>query len=112
MLIYSLFITFYAAGRLATYQFAILYLSMLGILTLQLLEGMGGETATTLLGKITGALQYAYLLFLVALEVVPEGRVLSLVNLVVFAALAVAIVLNTGECAVRVAARLRGADAR
>jgi len=67
--IYCLFIAFYAAGRLATYQFAFLYLAMITILSLQLfLTGTGRdeEVATTRLGKPTGALQYAYLLFLAA----------------------------------------------
>ena len=74
--IYCLFIAFYAAGRLETHQFAFLYLAMLTILSLQLfLTGTGRdkEVATTRLGKPTGALQYAYLLFLAALEVIPRA---------------------------------------
>ncbi len=105
VLIYSLFITFYASGRLATYQFAFLYLSMLTILSLQFslsAAGGGEQTASTTLGKLTGSLQYLYLLFLVALEVIPQTGVTSAVNLVLFAALALAIVLNSAECIVRI----------
>jgi len=100
--IYCLFIAFYAAGRLATYQFAFLYLAMLTILSLQLfLTGMGRdeEVATTRLGKPTGALQYAYLLFLAALEVLPPGNeIIAMVHAVYFTVLALAIVANSAEC--------------
>ncbi len=99
--IYCLFIAFYAAGRLATYQFAFLYLAMLTILSLQLfLTGTGRdeEVATTRLGKPTGALQYAYLLFLAALEVLPESTIIATVHGVYFVVLAAAIVANSIEC--------------
>jgi len=104
VLIYSLFIAFYAAGRLATWQFVFLYLAMLGILSLQFAQAAdgGGELAATSLGKVTGALQYAYLLFLVALEVLPVSRFWSGAGMVLFVALALAILLNSAECAVRV----------
>ena len=99
--IYCLFIAFYAAGRLATYQFAFLYLAMITILSLQLfLTGTGRdeEVATTRLGKPTGALQYAYLLFLAALEVLPESTIIATVHAVYFVVLALAIVANSIEC--------------
>ena len=105
VLIYSLFIAFYAAGRLDTYQFAFLYLSMITILSLQLAltaAGRSDEVAATTLGKLTGALQYAYLLFLVALEVVPDNKIISAVNIVFFAALAAAIVLNSVQCIAKI----------
>ena len=101
-LIYCLFIAFYASGRLAHWQFAVLYLAMLSILTLQFfLEGTGqeGEVATTRLGKPTGALQYAYLLILVVLEI-PGVREIEWVetgNAIYFAVMAAAIVLNAAE---------------
>lgn len=101
VLIYSLFITFYAAGRLATYQFAFLYLSMITILSLHfslIASGRGDEPAATTVGKMTGALQYGYLLFLVALEVLPRSHVVSTLDAIFFAALASAIVLNSAEC--------------
>jgi CDP-diacylglycerol--glycerol-3-phosphate 3-phosphatidyltransferase len=112
VLIYSLFIAFYAAGRLATWQFAFLYLSMLAILLLQFAQAAtGGELAATSLGKVTGSLQYLYLLFLVAREVLPGGRAMAIANLSLFGALAAAIVLNAAECAVRVRRIVRAAGA-
>ena len=101
--IYLLFIAFYAAGRLETWQFGFLYLAMLTILSLQLVLGGTGraeEVATTPLGKITGALQYAYLLFLVAMEMIPWTPILVMVNTVLFIVLAAAIVLNSVQCGV------------
>jgi cardiolipin synthase len=106
VLIYSLFIAFYAAGRLATYQFVIIYVSMLSNLMLQL-GSMGSGKADgvvrTVTGKIAGALQYAYLLFLVACEVLPKSHALTLANLTIFCLLAAAIALST----VRFVARLK-----
>jgi phosphatidylglycerophosphate synthase len=101
-LIYGLFIAFYAARRLETFQFAFIYLAMLMILTLQLFlegTGRGEEVATTRLGKPTGALQYFYLLFLVALEV-PQVQAISFMDtlhLAYFSVLAAAIILNALE---------------
>jgi len=102
-LIYCLFIAFYAAGRLEHYQFGFLYLSMITILTLQLFlqgTGRGEETATTRLGKLNGALQYAYLLFLVALELesLREIEILATVHMVYFTIVAIVIVINSAEC--------------
>ena len=71
------------------------------ILSLQLfLTGTGRdeEVATTRLGKPTGALQYAYLLFLAALEVLPESDIIATVHGVYFVVLALAIVANSIEC--------------
>ena len=101
-MLYCLFIAFYAAGRLETFQFAFLYLAMFMILTLQFfLQGAGRdeEVATTKLGKPTGALQYAYLLFLVALEVPAVDRipVMETVHMVYFSILAAVIILGTIE---------------
>mgnify|MGYP001144630204 CR=1 FL=1 len=113
VLIYSLFIAFYAAGRLATYQFAVLYLSMLTILFLRFLltgAGRGDELPTTTLGKLTGSLQYLYLLFLVALEVLPKSRIASALNIALFALLASAIILNSLECILRMRTLARGAE--
>lgn len=98
VLIYSLFIAFYASGRLATYQFVILYVSMLSNLLLQL-GSMGSGNAEgvvrTVTGKIAGALQYTYLLFLVTCEVLPQSHILHIANLVIFCLLAAAIALST-----------------
>jgi len=101
VLIYGLFITFYAAGRLVTYQFAFIYLAMLTILSLQITlmgTGRSEETATTTLGKLTGALQYAFLLFLVVLEVLPASGTVAMLRDSFFAVLAAAIVINSIEC--------------
>ena len=101
-LIYCLFIAYYAAGRLETFQFAFLYLAMLMILSLQFfLQGSGRfeEVATTRLGKPAGALQYLYLLILAALEVpaVRGARGVETAHMVYFSVLAATILLNTLE---------------
>lgn len=98
VLIYSLFIAFYAAGRLATYQFAILYLAMLTILSLQLLTQGGGTMASPATGKLVGALEYVFLLFLTVREVLPEAPLLASLGLGLFLVLAAAIALNTIVC--------------
>lgn len=106
VLIYSLFIAFYAAGRLATYQFAILYVAMLSNLMLQLGSmgtGKADGVVRTVTGKIAGALQYTYLLFLVAREVLPKSHIVEIANLTIFCLLAAAIALST----VRFMARLK-----
>lgn len=109
VLIYSLFIAFYAAGRLHTYQFAVLYLAMLTNLLLQVCSMGSGKTdgvvrSTT--GKLTGALQYTYLLFLVAREVLPPTDPVVLADRILFGVLAAAIALSTVRCIVRLRALL------
>ena len=113
VLIYSLFTAFYAAGRLATYEFVILYAAMLTILSLQLLAQSSGlgETAAPATGKLVGALQYAFLLFLTAREVMPETPILRAVHFGLFLVLGSAIALNSVVC-VRMIARLVRRDAR
>ncbi len=98
VLIYSLFIAFYAAGRLATYQFAVLYVAMLTILSLQMLTQGGGTTASPATGKLVGALEYVFLLFLTTREVLPEARVVASLEIVLFLALAAAIAVNSVVC--------------
>jgi phosphatidylglycerophosphate synthase len=98
VLIYSLFIAFYAAGRLPTYQFAILYIAMLTILSVQLLTQSGGTTASPATGKLVGALEYLFLLFLTAREVLPEAPLVAHLGLALFVILAGAIALNTIVC--------------
>ncbi|MEI6913916.1 MAG: CDP-alcohol phosphatidyltransferase family protein [Armatimonadota bacterium] len=104
VLIYSLFMAFYASGRLATYQFIILYVSMLSNLLLQL-GSMGNGNADgvvrTVTGKITGALQYTYLLFLVVCEVLDKSKMLEMVNLAMFSLVAVTIALSTVRFVIR-----------
>jgi phosphatidylglycerophosphate synthase len=110
-LIYSLFITFYAAGRLTTSQFAFLYLAMLAILSLQMVRaarGGGADIVGTTLGKLTGALQYAYLLFLVALEVLPYPHWLYVLHAIYFLILAATTVLFAVECGFKIADMAKG----
>jgi phosphatidylglycerophosphate synthase len=114
VLIYSLFIAFYAAGRLATYEFAILYAAMLTILSVQLsatATGADPASAPMPFGKLTGALQYAFLVFLAAAEVLPETGALARVHAGFFLVLAAAIALNTVWCAAAIARALRGRSA-
>lgn len=105
-LIYALFIAFYAAGRVSTLQFAFLYLAMLAILTLQMVgaaRGSGSEIVGTALGKLTGALQYAYLIFLVFREVLPpDARWVYWLHTIYFLVLAATIVLFAAECLFKV----------
>jgi len=105
VLIYSLFIAFYAANRLATYQFAVVYVAMLTNLMLQVSSIAAGAeegVVRTRLGKLTGALQYVYLLFLVVREVLPNAPFVRAVDTVIFVALAAAVLVNSVECATRV----------
>jgi cardiolipin synthase len=105
VLIYSLFITFYAAGRLDTYQFVIIYVAMLTMFVLQIGSMGSGQSdgvVRTRTGKVTGALQYLYLLFLVAREVLPESSVVYIIDQAIFWPLAVSIVLSSIGCIRRV----------
>lgn len=99
--LYCLFIAFYAAGRISHSQFAVLYLSMLTIITLQMFlagSGRSEETASTPLSKLSGAFQYLYLLFLGALEILPYGSTLYVIHTIYFLLLTVAVVGNTVYC--------------
>ena len=110
-LIYTLFITFYAVGRLSTLQFAFLYLALLAILSLQFVSaarGGGTDIVATTLGKLTGALQYAYLIFLVFLLVLPPARWLYWLHTVYFIILALTTVLFAVECALKIADMAKG----
>ena len=104
-LIYSLFITFYAAGRLATYQFAIIYLAMLTTFMMQI-GNMASRQSEGIVksrtGKLTGAVQYGFLLFLVVSEVLPKTALLLDIKTVFFAVLAVLIVLSSIGAVLRV----------
>ena len=107
VLIYSLFIAFYSAGRLATYQFTILYIAMLTILSVQLLTQGDGAIASPATGKLVGALEYVFLLFLTAREVLPETSLLASLGLALFLILAGAIALNTIVCLNMIIAAMR-----
>jgi cardiolipin synthase (CMP-forming) len=104
VLIYSLFISLYVAGHLATWQFAVLYVQMLSILILQIVmtgTGQAEGIVQTPLGKPVGALQYLFLLFLMAMLVIPPNRAVDIVEFYYFVVLTVAIALNTLECLTR-----------
>ncbi|NIM07346.1 MAG: hypothetical protein GTO55_11735 [Armatimonadetes bacterium] len=98
VLIYSLFIAFYAAGRLPTYQFVILYIAMLTILSVQLFAQSGITMSLPATGKLVGALEYVFILFLTVREVLPEAPVIEPLGLGLFLVLAAAIALNTIMC--------------
>jgi phosphatidylglycerophosphate synthase len=101
VLIYTLFTALYAAGCIPTYQFLILYLSMLTILTLQLVmngtEQSEGITGTTL-GKATGAMQYGYLILLIVFQVFAPSAAIEWFKTIVFIPLGAAILINSWEC--------------
>jgi hypothetical protein len=52
-------------------------------------------------GKITGALEYGYLLFLVVREVLPDKAVISIFNWIFFGALAIMIMLSSIGAVIR-----------
>jgi phosphatidylglycerophosphate synthase len=99
VLIYGAFIALYAAGRLAAWQFAAIYLAMLLTLATQ---GMslftGGALTRTRFGKPTGAVQYGYLLFLIAREVLPAFAWLRWVDWGIFVVLAALVLCGVVEC--------------
>lgn len=102
VLIYGVFIALYAAGRLAAWQFAVIYLAMLLTLAVQGMSLVtGGALARTRLGKPTGAVQYGYLLFLIAREVLPKITWLPWVDYSIFAVLAVLVLCSVVECVSR-----------
>lgn len=98
VLIYSLFIAFFAAGHIQTYQFALLYVAMLTNLLAQIVNMGGGKAegvVRTKSGKVTGALQYFYLLFLVAREALPKTQAVMTADFILFALLGVSIVVSS-----------------
>lgn len=104
VLIYSLFIAFYAAERLEVYQFAILYVMMLTTFLMQLVAmatGASEGVMRTRTGKITGALQYGYILFLVVREVLPMEAWVATLNFVWFLTLAGMICLSSSGAIIR-----------
>ena len=104
VMIYSLFISCYASGRLTIFQFAILYIAMFSTFLLQI-SAMGSGRSEGILrtrsGKITGALEYGYLLFLVVREVLPDKAVISIFNWIFFGALAIMIMLSSIGAVIR-----------
>lgn len=97
--IYALFIGLWASRHMPTYQFAFIWLAMFTILLAQLTAGgLGSEgVVRTTFGKVTGALQYLFLL-LTVLGLVIAAPGYGLFRLIMFWILALAVVLNTVEC--------------
>jgi phosphatidylglycerophosphate synthase len=102
ILIHSVYIAFYASGSIPTYQFAMIYITMLMTLLVFFVHTSKGNEglADTKFSRPTGALEYGYLLYLVAGEVVPHGRLWEQAGIVFFAALAVMALTFCFECVV------------
>ena len=106
--IYGLFIAFYLAGRLPTYQFAVLYFVKLGTLALQYAEMRSPvlrDLPATPLRKLAGVFAYAYVLLLMMRGFAPENAGLLNAQVAVFAMLTVTMLLNGAECVVGVCRR-------
>ena len=99
--IYGLFIAFYFAGRIPTYQFAVLYLVKLGTLAVQYLRlnpSQPRDLPATPLRKLAGAFGYAYVLVVMLRLVAPADPSLTLAQIVIFALLTLTMLLNAAEC--------------
>jgi phosphatidylglycerophosphate synthase len=104
VLLHGVFIAFYAAGRIRTEQFMVIYAVMLATLALNLLgssAGKGQGVVKTRFGKPTGALEYTYLLFLVVMMVMKSSPALAVVNWVIFGAIGFFGLIYIVECITR-----------
>lgn len=105
ILLHLVFIAFYAAGRIFTYQFAIVYTAMLATLALNMLSSSVSEESgvvKTKFGKPVGAVEYGLLLLLVVREVAEKNQALGYVITALFAVLGVLVVLYIVECCSRI----------
>jgi len=102
ILIHAMFIALYVAGRIETWQFAMIYIAMLATFALQVFggSGIGGGVVRTRFGRPTGALEYLYLLFAVGRPVMPDRPVLAALDSALFAALAALAAVYVVEVAV------------
>lgn len=101
VLLHGVFIALYAAGHMLTYQFAVIYVAMLATLTLQFATTAADPEQGVIrsrFGKPTGALEYLYLLLLLAFMAFPGVKPLGVAAFAVFWALAASVVLYVGEC--------------
>jgi cardiolipin synthase (CMP-forming) len=101
VVMYALFVALYAARRLWTYQFAILYVGMLAILALHVAARLAGRppgSMRTSAAKLAGALQYGYLVYLTFIDVLPRSVPLMRLGDVAFWIVAGALLLNGGQC--------------
>jgi phosphatidylglycerophosphate synthase len=100
ILIYGLFIALYLTARITVWQFAIIMLGMVTTLLMQAPALLCGGTVTrTRFSKPAGALQYAFLLFLLGCEVLPALPWLPYVHWGLFSVLALAVAGCSVECA-------------
>lgn len=100
VLLHGVFIAFYAAHVIGTGQFLVIYTVMLATLALNFV-GSGGGVVKTKFGKPTGALEYAYLLFLVAMQVIKGNSITTIANWVIFGAIAAVGIVYIAECIIR-----------
>lgn len=102
ILIHSVYIAYYASGNLPTYQFVVIYVAMLMTLLVHFVHTAKGAEglANTRFSRATGALEYGYLLYLVAGEVIPSNRLWDQAGFAIFAVLAVLAVIFCIECIV------------
>ena len=101
VLLNSLFIALFAAGRMYWYQFAVVYTALLLTLLLQLITSSvmrSGEVIVTRIGKPAGALEYVYLLFLIVREVLTRSRAVEVLGWALFYAVALTIAVYVAEC--------------
>lgn len=98
--LHLLFVAFYAANIIQTHQFVIIYVAMLMTLAGQFMANLvsdRGEVIKTIFSKPTGAFEYLYLLFLVIRLVIPETQTVMIIDCIIFAAIAVCVVLHIWE---------------
>jgi len=102
VLIHSVYIAFYATGNIPTYQFAVIYITMLMTLLVFFVHTSKGNEglADTKFSRPTGALEYGYLLYLVAGEVIRHSRLWEQAGFVLFAVLAAMALIFCVECVV------------
>ncbi len=101
LFLHLFFIAFYAAHYIHTYQFIVIYVSMLATLATQFIGNLVSsqkKVMKTVFSKPTGALEYLYLLFLVVRLVLPKWDALDIVDLTIFGLIAVFVTLHVSEC--------------
>lgn len=95
------FIAFYATHEIRTYQFIVVYISLLATLATQFITTLvssQNKVAKTKYSKPAGAFQYLYLLFLGARLVLPPYSALKVVDVTIFALIVVFVALHVYEC--------------
>ncbi|MCX6344881.1 MAG: CDP-alcohol phosphatidyltransferase family protein [Armatimonadetes bacterium] len=101
--LHLLFVAFYAAHVIHTYQFLVIYAAMLMTLAVEFMANLvsdRAEVVKTRFSKPVGAFEYLYLLFLVVRLVIPNTTNVMIVDLVIFAAIALCVVLHLWESCV------------